>query len=152
MKPSSPGGPPSATQTQGTVNTREDHPVHAHKIYCLAFQAIALQASCRNISCNAGFVYSLSPAGKGVIYAKKYAHFTWFSLVVAFSLGILLPAVTAGFFPLTTGMAAPLSEQTVHFVLLDKKKGGLVSKEKSQAAFGVVFHIYQFYLAADNKL
>lgn len=89
-----------------------NHPVHAHEIYCLAFQAvlnIALQASCRNICCNAGFVYSLSPAGKGVIYAKKEAQFTWFSLVVAFSLGILLPAVTAGFFPLTTGIAAPLT-------------------------------------------
>lgn len=30
---------------------------------------------------------------------------TWFSVVVAVSLGILLPVVVVGFFPLGTGMA-----------------------------------------------
>lgn len=102
---SSPEGLPPATQTQGKhTKSLTDHADwwRTGCWYCTLFMSCTWVNSCSNVC----VVYSLSPGKKaGYLKPEMQGPVTWFSVVVAVSLGILLPVVVVGFFPLGTGMA-----------------------------------------------
>lgn len=107
---SSPVGLPPAAQETHLLTHRSRARIiksakqrNALRCRCLSWIFAPIKSSC----CTACFVYNSASRQQQSKRSHLFIFFTWFS--VAFSLGILLPAVVGFFFPLVKGMVGSLT-------------------------------------------